>query len=286
MKNVCIALGKAICYTLLFLLMQVFGAFLANIVFCAVKGANYFAQTGSVPYEELMAAALAFTERNAMLITAGGDILGVLAVGLFFRLRGKRLWVETRWVRPQRGRVWPALLCGACLSTLVALALILLPIPEAIMQSYAESSQAVLVLNGPLSLFCITVVGPVCEEVFFRGLVYTRLRRAMRPVFAGLIQCALFGLIHGDLVWIVYAFCMGAAMTFIYEKCGTLWASIGFHIAFNLFGVNWDPILQAGGHGVLGALLGVSALCAVLLLRRMARFTNPLLDKPPEEALY
>lgn len=286
MKKVWFALGKAVCYTLAFLLMQMAGAFIANVVFCAVRGASYFAQTGSLPYDELMAEAVAFTERNAVVITAGGDLLAVLAVGLFFRLRGKRLAAETRWVRPLRGRIGPALLCGVCLSTFVALALVLLPIPAGVMQSYVESSQGALAVRGPLSLLCITVVGPVCEEVFFRGLVYTRLRRAMHPVLAGLIQCALFGVIHGDLLWIIYAFCMAAAMTFIYEKCGTLRASIGFHIAFNLFGVNWGAVLEQSGYGVLVAMLLLSALGAGVLLRRIARFKNPVLDKPPEEALY
>ena len=53
---------------------------------------------------------------------------------------------------------------------------------------------------------------------------------------AMLISSWVFGMVHGDLIWFMYAFLLGIVLTYIGEKCGALTASIIVHMAFNLFG--------------------------------------------------
>ena len=54
--------------------------------------------------------------------------------------------------------------------------------------------------------------GPLAEELTFRGVIQTRLERAMPPWLALVLQAAIFGLVHGTPIQMVYAFLMGLAL--------------------------------------------------------------------------
>jgi len=79
------------------------------------------------------------------------------------------------------------------------------------------------------------VVAPVAEEVFFRGVLQSMIRRyTRRPWPAILIASALFGLAHFQYWHTVPAlFCLGVALGYNYERCGRLISPILTHAIFN-----------------------------------------------------
>lgn len=268
MKKVLIASGKALCYALLFVFSQFFVMFAANAVFTIILSMQSFGPYGTVPpYEELLNAALAFTEKYASLLAAGGDALALLTVWAVFRLRGRRLSVETNWRKTPSGTILVAAACGVIFAAIVSLILSILPIPEEIMQGYEEASSEVLDINAPLVMLALVFIGPISEEVFFRGLVYTRLKRGMPRVAAMILASLIFAVIHGNIVWIAYAFCAGMLMNLVFEKSGTLWASIAFHCAFNFAG-SYVSGLMPDMSFVFACVLCLALVFALFLLIR------------------
>jgi membrane protease YdiL (CAAX protease family) len=65
--------------------------------------------------------------------------------------------------------------------------------PTAPLESLARSPNRF----EPLALVVLAVsVGPVAEEVFFRGFLYNALRQRLRWLVAAVLQAAAFGLFH------------------------------------------------------------------------------------------
>jgi membrane protease YdiL (CAAX protease family) len=76
--------------------------------------------------------------------------------------------------------------------------------------------------------------GPVAEEVFFRGFVYSWLRTRIPILLAMGIQAVFFSVIHGNgLLFSIIIFLMGIALAAIYEKRGELVTPIVVHSAIN-----------------------------------------------------
>lgn len=91
-----------------------------------------------------------------------------------------------------------------------------------------------------LALVSIVIVAPIVEEFLFRGALQTYLKRRMSPKAAILVASLCFGLFHfsfeqgiGNISLIASLFVFGSFLGYVYEKQGSLYASIGLHLVFN-----------------------------------------------------
>ena len=91
-----------------------------------------------------------------------------------------------------------------------------------------------------LALISIVIIAPIVEEFLFRGALQTYLKRRCQPKTAIMIASACFGLFHfspeqgfGNISLILSLFVFGSFLGYVYEKQGSLYASIGLHLAFN-----------------------------------------------------
>jgi membrane protease YdiL (CAAX protease family) len=92
-----------------------------------------------------------------------------------------------------------------------------------------------------LIVFGAIVLAPVLEEITFRGLTQTALRRLWSPHPRRrwpviLAAAAVFAGVHAPAVaWqaIPALFALGVVMGWLYEKTGSLWPSIVLHMGFN-----------------------------------------------------
>ena len=92
-------------------------------------------------------------------------------------------------------------------------------------------------LAGGWTLVGLIVFGglvvPLAEELFFRGVVYSSLRR-YGPVIATLGSAALFGLAHGLSVVLVVAVLLGAVNAVLVERSGSIWPAVVVHATNNM----------------------------------------------------
>lgn len=118
-----------------------------------------------------------------------------------------------------------------------------------------------------LMILVVGIIGPICEELMFRGIVFHRLKDWVKPQAAIAISALLFGIYHGNVVQFFYATCMGVMLAVIYDKTGTLWISIVAHIAANLwslFGSSfWSSLWQQIPAGMLCGVMIEILLCVI-----------------------
>lgn len=83
------------------------------------------------------------------------------------------------------------------------------------------------------SLFA-AVVGPMIEELFFRGFMYGALRGRIGILWAMLFTSAVFAGLHTNVVGFLPIMVLGILLAYLYEKTGTLVSSITVHVIHNL----------------------------------------------------
>lgn len=79
----------------------------------------------------------------------------------------------------------------------------------------------------------ISLVGPLWEEVLFRGLVQTYFMRKMRATLAIILSALLFSMAHGDPSLTLSLFLSGIILGALYVYTKNLWSSILLHILNN-----------------------------------------------------
>ena len=87
-----------------------------------------------------------------------------------------------------------------------------------------------------LSLLYGTVAAPVVEELIYRGLTLKIFQKAFPFWAANVMQAALFGLMHMNLIQSSYAFLLGMLLGWLGRKYGTLKGCILCHFVINLSG--------------------------------------------------
>lgn len=102
--------------------------------------------------------------------------------------------------------------------------------PQAIVEFLLNSNR----WQARAAVFGIAVIAaPVTEELIFRGCLYGVLRQSSGRIPAMLVSSVVFALIHGHLPSLPGLLILAAALTLVYERCGSLWAPISMHAAFN-----------------------------------------------------
>lgn len=217
------ALGRAVCYLFLFLLTQT----LVTTVYSLSAQIYFMFHYNSVI--DLLELIYACTDQITLVSAAA--TLVILAA--FFLLRGKNPLREVGFHRT-RGR-YVVLGFGLAPVCYVAVTRVLSLLPEAWLNDYADASAAVA-QEGILAIAATVIAAPVVEEVIFRGLILSRLGRSMPGWVAVLLSALLFGLCHGQVVWMAYAFVLGAIFGFLALRARSIWPSLAAHLTFNGIG--------------------------------------------------
>ena len=87
------------------------------------------------------------------------------------------------------------------------------------------------------TIFLVGIIGPMAEEIFFRGFVLPGLMKKFGIIWALVISSAVFGLFHIDLGAIVPTFALGLALGWVYIKTGSIWPAMFAHGMHNTVAV-------------------------------------------------
>lgn len=139
-----------------------------------------------------------------------------------------------------------------------------------------------------LAVISTAVLPAVLEEMSFRGILLERLR-PLGDRFAVVVSALLFGLAHGNIVQIPFAFLLGLLFGYIVVRTNNIWLAIVLHFLNNGMSVVFEYV-RLVNPSVAGAvqiawfmLMLVTGTVALLVLyRRPHRFFAPLgtVDSP------
>ncbi len=79
----------------------------------------------------------------------------------------------------------------------------------------------------------MAVIGPLAEELAFRGIIYAGLRKSGRLLSAIVLQALLFGLMHLNINQMSYAIVLGLAFGILDEVTNSLWPGLIGHFMIN-----------------------------------------------------
>jgi len=90
-------------------------------------------------------------------------------------------------------------------------------------------------LRQAVAIFAGVVLAPIAEEVFFRGLLQSMVRKYTQSAWAGILAASLlFALAHYSNPQTIPAlFALGVVLGYNYARCGRLLAPILTHAIFN-----------------------------------------------------
>ncbi len=102
-----------------------------------------------------------------------------------------------------------------------------------IAHSFDEAAKSIYGANISIQIVTAVILGPIVEELIFRGLMYIRLKRMFGFWIASLVTGLIFGLYHGNVSQGIYAFIFSYGAIYIYEKYKKIYAPIIMHMVAN-----------------------------------------------------
>ena len=164
-----------------------------------------------------------------------------------------RALLEVRWTPLRRGAGW-------VIGAVVSLETFAFGYITLLAQLQGAAAPSAPTLVAKTSLITICLVGPVIEEVFFRGWMLRRLEAVMERVPALLVSAVVFAIIHLQPASMPYRAVVGVVAALAVYETRSLWGGILVHMGNNIFVVAfWGLHLDVKA-------LTVSRPLAVLLL--------------------
>lgn len=266
MKKFFIGLLKALGYFGIYLGAQILVTFVYVIVISIPVAVKY--SLGNYDLMDPMVMGLYLDEvlqglmEAVMPITILSGLLTIGIVWLIFVCRKKKITKELSLRKISVGTAVSVIVMGFGFNLLTGVLFSVLP--ESWIASYEEAANATFVGEFWIVALTTGIMAPLVEEFVFRGLIYTRLRKGMPMVAAAVITAVWFGVMHGHPLWIAYAAVLGLVMVWIFERTGSLFASMLFHFGYNSVAViemalpetmpDWAGIVMVAAGVILSAV--------------------------------
>ena len=263
MKNVMKQSGKALGYFLFYFIVgQIIVAFIAQFIIGMVAG-NQARAAGTVfeTQEEVVAMANDFYARNMGLDLAARAIFLILAFLIFFLIRKKNYFKEITLEKTSGIKILAAVLGAVFVIFCVNGAMSLLT-PKDQLENFSQASSVLYAYPLWQAILANALLVPIVEEIVFRGLMFSRLQKAMPNVAVALITSVLFGLVHGQIIWMIFAFIVGLILSYVRIKTNSILPTIIMHILINSYAtlVSYQ-IINFTSDALYYALMVVGAIC-------------------------
>ena len=241
-------------YSLIILVSQLAVVLVFTVVY-------YAAYAGAAADSAISGLDQFLADRNG-LISCISTLLVVAVIFADTRIKRVKVKDYTLFSKPIGARnIIMSAIAGISFSVWIGTMLSMLPIPDKLMDKYAEVSSA---MGDTTPVFIVTAIllAPLVEEMVFRGIIYKHLRICMPEYPAIILQAVIFAVLHeGSIVWMVYALVGGLLMGYIAMLTGSIRASIATHVAFNL--VSFLPM----GNTLYLVIAAVSPVLLILSVR-------------------
>jgi membrane protease YdiL (CAAX protease family) len=182
--------------------------------------------------------ATAARDKNVFLLPAQffGYLIWFVFVALYLKIKyNVGFWRALGW-HWQPGYVMPAILGGVALALTVGITGMLLKTPrieEGLIQELLKNP-----ITRAMVMISAATIGPVCEELIFRGFLLPLLARTFGAVAGVMLTALPFALLHGPQykwTWqiVVLIFIAGCAFGWTRLRTGSTATSTVLHAAYN-----------------------------------------------------
>ncbi|MBO4905488.1 MAG: CPBP family intramembrane metalloprotease [Bacteroidaceae bacterium] len=159
-------------------------------------------------------------------------IVNLLAIGLCLLFRPRLCTVRDTMAGFRRPALRPTVLMVLLAPPSIFLVSWLQEMLPALPDLVPEQSVDQL-LNTPLGLLTVCLIGPLAEEMIFRAGVLGSLLRSMSPLVAIVLSASFFAIIHGNPAQMPAAFWLGLLLGWAFYSTQSLAAPLAIHIFNN-----------------------------------------------------
>lgn len=229
------AFGKAAVYFGVYFLVQIIVSIVYSVVLSTKLTMEMMATGEELNMVLLETQLMEAIMGEAMMMTLISGVVVLLIFWLVFLIRKKKFFKEV-CIRPIPVKgILPVAVLAASFNLITSVVISYIPWPESWMESYIANSS---VIDNSLVAWVTTVLmAPILEEIVFRGLVYTRLKKGFPMVVAAIFTSLVFGIVHGTVIWAIYTFVFSLVLIWVFERFQSLTACILLHMAYNLSGM-------------------------------------------------
>lgn len=264
------AVGKAVVYFATYLLMQI----IVSVVYSSVITTQMTMEMMAAGEEiDIMAMTAEVTEilmSRLMEMTFVAGLATLVLFWLVFLIRRKKFTKEVCLRKFPVNGILPIAVLAACFNVITTVVVSYFPWPQSWMDSYAASASSI---DGSLMAWLTAVLmAPVLEEIVFRGLMYTRLKKGLPAIAAAIVTSLAFGIAHGTIIWFIYTFIFSLVLIWVFEKFQSLGACIALHMAYNLSGMALSLVPEEA-ELVIWVLLALAIVGAYFAYKMIVKIT-------------
>ncbi len=245
----------------IFILIQYLVTFCATLTFMNSAVAPE-AVLNDAQILELKNAAYEMLNKNVVLISG---IAAVISIPIFYRMLNKE-WMK----RPYRLQTLKPVYKKYIYVALVAIGLtVAFNLGVNAFElfrydvDYARIARGIYSEPLYLQVLVIGFLMPISEELMFRGLIFERISNYGSETAGVILTSLLFGLYHGTMIQLVYAFVFSLLMIFAYKRCGSFMAPMVFHIVSNLSSLAMNQLRPMSS---MQYSIGIVLFCMIGLL--------------------
>lgn len=152
-------------------------------------------------------------------------------------------------------------------------------------ESYSQVTDLLFADNFWMTLLAVGIIGPIFEEILFRGLVFGELRKISKVRIALVVQALLFGAYHMNIIQGSYAFLIGILLGYVYYRSNSIIVPMILHITINSSSVLMSALLTEAQLKDWYFLIILASL-ALFILTGMFVLMSRNFKRPMDNALY
>ena len=123
-----------------------------------------------------------------------------------------------------------------------------------------------------VEMFSAIIIAPISEELFFRGVLFNRLKISRGFVFGLVVSSVIFGLCHFNypdhISHILYTCIMGMSLCILYSRTDNLLLNMVVHSVYNLtsYLIVYTPFQYLLYSGEFSGLIGLLLLASLIFM--------------------
>ena len=200
---------------------------------------------------------------STLIVNIAATVIGFLGGGLLLSAitKGKKL---ISYSLPQKGTLLPLTYIGIgfCYTANMAVSLMQSNLSFLGELKGGDFDAPSGIFGFLFTVLAVAVFPAFLEEFFFRGVILGSLVKFGKP-FAIFTSAVIFGLIHGNLIQIPFAFLVGLVLAFAVLESGSLWAGILIHFINNFLSICFKYLQNYANERVMNILFSLVILAAI-----------------------